>query len=232
MDQCAPAVVQALTDALDALGVAWEYPLEQTCCGQFAYNAGEWQAARQLMRHFLQVFGAAETILCPSASCVLTVRQHYQQLAKGLPESGRLAQVQSRLWEWSEWLIQQRPLPWPMAFSGTLALHQSCAARHLGVAAHLSPLLSQVSRLNLKQVSPYYSCCGFGGTFSVNCPELSIAMGETYLRAVLDMGVDGLVSQDLSCLIHLEGIIRARNWPLRLYHLAELLAPGTGFNQK
>jgi len=206
--------------------------MDQTCCGQFAFNAGEWPAARKLMRHFLRVFGAAETILCPSASCVLTVRQHYQQLVTGYHESERLAQVQYHLWEWSEWLIQQLPLPWSLNFSGTLLFHHSCAARQLGVTDYLSTLLSQVSGLTLREVSPYYSCCGFGGLFSVKCPELSIAIGETYLQAVLDTGVDGLVSHDLSCLMHLEGIIRARRFPLKLYHLAEILAPGNRSEQR
>ncbi|OPX20358.1 MAG: hypothetical protein BZ151_04325 [Desulfobacca sp. 4484_104] len=232
LDQCAPALAQALTDSLNQFGIAWNYPPAQTCCGQFAYNAGEWPAARKLMRHFLQVFGAAETVLCPSASCVLTVRHHYNQLVANVREATLLARLQSRLWEWSEWLARQKPLPWPLTFSGTLVLHHSCAARQLGLLDHLPALLGQVTGLTIRQVSPYYSCCGFGGLFSVKCPELSQAIGESYLQAVLDTGAEGLLSQDLSCLMHLAGIIRARHWPLKIYHLAEILAPPNPYIQK
>lgn len=184
------------------------------------------------MRHFLQVFGAAETVLCPSASCVLTVRHHYNQLVANVREATLLARLQSRLWEWSEWLARQKPLPWPLTFSGTLVLHHSCAARQLGLLDHLPALLGQVTGLTIRQVSPYYSCCGFGGLFSVKCPELSQAIGESYLQAVLDTGAEGLLSQDLSCLMHLAGIIRARHWPLKIYHLAEILAPPNPYIQK
>lgn len=226
MDQCAPAIAQAVADTLNALAIPWEYPRDQTCCGQFAYNIGEWNAARTLMQHFLQVFGEAETILCPSASCVLMVRYHYPQLAAPRAATNRPAPVPPRIFEWSEWLVTHTPLPWPLTFPATLVLHHSCAARQLGLLDHLRQLLAAVAGLKLVEVSDYFSCCGFGGLFSLKCPELSQAMGEAYLQAVLDTGAEGLVSTDLSCLLHLHGIIQARHWPLQVYHLAEILAPG------
>ena len=89
LDQCAPQVARAVAGLLDRLHVAWQYPEDQTCCGQFAWTAGDPATARRLMRHFLRVFAGAATILCPSASCTYMVRHCYPQLAEGRREEPR-----------------------------------------------------------------------------------------------------------------------------------------------
>lgn len=223
LDQCAPQVAEAVVKLLARLGVAWAYPENQTCCGQFAFTVGELSTARRLLRHFLRVFGEAESILCPSASCAYTVRQIYPQLARDLRERQKIEAVASRVWELSEWLAALGPLPWSPRFAGSLVLHNSCKARQLGVLPEAARLLSQVAGLKLHTVSPYYSCCGFGGTFSLQQPELSQAMAAAYLEAVKATGADGLVSLDYSCLLHLKAIAASRGWDLELFHLAELL---------
>ena len=91
VDQCAPQVAGAVTQILARLGAAWEYPQDQTCCGQFAWTAGDPATARRLMRHFLRVFAGAEIILCPSASCTYLVRHCYPQLAGSPEERGAVA---------------------------------------------------------------------------------------------------------------------------------------------
>jgi L-lactate dehydrogenase complex protein LldE len=207
---------------LERLGAAWEYPRDQTCCGQFAYTLGDASTARRLMRHFLRVFGDGE-VLCPSASCVHMVRGHYPQLAESPRERQQVAALAARVRELSEWLALQGPLPWTPTFSETLVLHHSCRARQLGVLPATARVLSQVAGLTLLTVSPYYSCCGFGGTFRVQQPELSRALGQAYLEAVSATGARGLVSLDWSCLQHLQGVAAASGRDLQFFHLAEIL---------
>lgn len=226
IDQCSPHLGKSLVDIMDALGHPWEYPAAQTCCGQFAYNAGEWQAARKLMLHLFEVFSGEGLIICPSASCVLTIRHHYNRLISGAAEAEQLAQLQSRLMEFSEWLVTQLPLPWKPQFAGSLALHQSCAARRLGLLENLRRVLFSIAGLNLEEISPFYSCCGFGGLFSLKQSKLSQAIGGNYLKEILLTRASGLVSADSSCLLHLNGIIQAQNLPLKVYHWVELLLPG------
>ena len=224
LDQCAPQVASAVAGLLARLGVAGEYPVDQTCCGQFAWTAGDSATARRLMRHFLRVFAGAETILCPSASCTYLVRHCYPQLAEGRREQLAVAALASRVMELSEWLAGLGPLPWTPKFEGSLVLHQSCKARQLKVLAGAREVLSRVQGLKVLTISPYYTCCGFGGTFSLQHPGLSRDIGEAYLAAVTTTGAGGLVSLDYSCLLHLQGlgVPAARN--LRFYHLAEILA--------
>jgi L-lactate dehydrogenase complex protein LldE len=223
LDQCAPQVASAVAGLLTRLEVPGEYPENQTCCGQFAWTAGDSATARRLMRHFLRVFAGAETILCPSASCTYLVRQCYPQLAEGLKEQRAVADLASRVKELGEWLAGWGPLPWTPRFEGSLVLHQSCKARQLGVLDYAREVLSRVQGLKLLTISPYYTCCGFGGTFSRQHPELSRDMGEAYLAAVTATGAGGLVSLDYSCLLHLQGLGVAPAQNQFFYHLAEIL---------
>jgi L-lactate dehydrogenase complex protein LldE len=211
---------------LTRLGVAGEYPREQTCCGQFAWTTGDVATARRLMRHFLRVFAGADVILCPSASCTFMVRQCYPQLAEGLKEQRAAAALASRVMELGQWLAGWGPLPWTPKFDGSLVLHQSCKARQLGVLPQAREVLARVPGLELRTISPYYTCCGFGGAFSLQHPGLSRDMGEAYLAAVAATGAKGLVSLDYSCLLHLQGLEVAAARDLSFYHLAEILVMG------
>jgi len=216
-------VASAVAGLLTRLGVDGHYPAEQTCCGQFAWTAGDAATARRLMRHFLRVFDGPETILCPSASCTHMVRHCYPRLAEGLRESRAVAALASRVRELSEWLYAWGPLPWTPAFDGSLVLHQSCKSRQLGVLDGAREVLSRVKGLALHTVSPYYTCCGFGGTFGLQHPDLSREMGAAYLAAVSATGASGLVSLDYSCLLHLQGLGLAPARNLNFFHLAEIM---------
>lgn len=223
LDQAAPRVAAAAAGLLGRLGLAWDYPEEQTCCGQFAHTLGDLATARRLMRHFLRVFEPAELILCPSASCTLMVRRHYPELAETPSERRRAEAVAGRTLELSEYLARRGPLPWTPRFDGPLVLHRSCKGRQLGAIPGAALVLSQVAGLRLVEISPYYSCCGFGGVFSLQHPDLSHEIGEAYLEAVQATGARGLVSLDYSCLMHLKAVAAARGWDLQFFHLAEIL---------
>lgn len=223
MDQGAPQVAAAVTALLDRLRLAWEYPEDQTCCGQFAHALGDQATARRLRRHFLRVFGTTENIVCPSASCTFMVRQHYAELAGEAGELQAAQAVAARTLELSEYLDRLGPLPWMPRLELPLVLHRSCKARQLGALPGAARILSQVAGLRLLEVSPYYSCCGFGGVFSFQHPDLAGEIGTAYLEAVLATGARGLVSLDYSCLMHLQPLAAARGWDLQFFHLAEVL---------
>jgi len=223
IDQVYPHIGQAVVEILTRLGIGFQYPEEQTCCGQFALTLGDKDTGRRLARHFIKVFEGSGPILCPSASCTLTVRRDYPDLA-GSPEARQQVRaVISRVLEMSEWLATQGPLPWRPQFKGVLALHRSCKARELGVLSGAAQLLAQVAGLKITTVSPYFTCCGFGGVFKAQHPDLAQAMGEAYLEAVVTTGATGLVSLDASCFLHLKDVAASRGLELDFYHLAEIL---------
>ncbi len=223
INQVFPHLGEAVVEILDRLGVRWRYPEEQTCCGQFALSAGDLDTGRRLARHFVRVFQGHGPIVCPSASCVLTVRRDYPDLEADPLARREVLAVTSRVLELSEWLAGRGPLPWQPQFEGVLALHRSCKARELGALPAAAQLLDQVAGLTLTNISPYYSCCGFGGVFKAQHPDLARNIGEAYLDAVLATGAAGLVSLDASCFLHLKGVAAARGFDLEFYHLAEIL---------
>ncbi|MBM4286715.1 MAG: (Fe-S)-binding protein [Deltaproteobacteria bacterium] len=234
LDQYAPHAAQALCYLLDRLKVPWYYPDQQTCCGQFAFNAGDWPAARRLMRHFFKVFSGPEVILCPSASCVLTIRRHYAHLVETPSDAFHLKRLQPLVLEVSEWLSAHLPLPFSLAFPGRLFLHQSCAARQLGILPELKNLLSLTANLHVLEISPAYSCCGFGGLFSLKRPDLAQAIGLNYLRAVQALRPEALLSPDLGCLLHLQGLLPTLKWDVPLHSTVEFIcrsmdSPGDAF---
>jgi L-lactate dehydrogenase complex protein LldE len=157
------------------------------------------------------------------------VRHCYPQLAEGRREQGAVAALAARVMELSEWLYAWGPLPWNPGFDGSLVLHQSCKARQLGVQDCAREVLSRVKGLELLTIPPYYTCCGFGGTFGLQHPEISRAMGEAYLAAVAATGASGLVSLDYSCLLHLQGLGVAPARNLKFYHLAEIMTGPENF---
>jgi L-lactate dehydrogenase complex protein LldE len=224
VDQFFPQVGDAVVQILTRLGVQFQYPPEQTCCGQFALTVGDNGTARRLARHFVKVFSGKGDIICPSASCTLTVRREYPPLAGSPGAAQQVRSVTSRVFELSEWLAAQGTLPWRPRFDGVLALHRSCKARELGVVENTAALLDQVEGLTVTTVSPYYTCCGFGGVFAAQHPELARAIGQAYLDAVVATGATGLVSLDASCFLHLRGVAQSLGLKLDFYHLAEILA--------
>ncbi|MFZ2089755.1 MAG: (Fe-S)-binding protein [Desulfobaccales bacterium] len=223
IDQFFPQVGEAVVEILSRLGIRFAYPEEQTCCGQFALTAGDLVTGRRLARHFYGVFEGEGDIISPSASCVLTVRREYPELT-GSPEARRqVLALTSRVFELSEWLAARGPLPWRPRLEGVLALHRSCKARELGVLEAASQVLAQVEGLTVTTVSPYYACCGFGGVFAAQHPDLARSIGAAYLEAVAATGARGLISLDASCFLHLKGLAESQGLNLKFYHLAEIL---------
>jgi len=241
VDQLAPRVAEATVAVLERVGCAVDYDPDQTCCGQPFLNLGLAPEAARLARAHLARFARHDTIVCPSASCVATVRRHYRGIGAGLDaEGGRVA---ARTFELSEFLVRERGVSDVGArFPHRVALLESChGLRELGLgrpseavgpAAGLAAEPGPTERLlravaGLELVRPVRDeCCGFGGAFSVEAPELSGRIGRARLADLAATGAEWVTGTDASCLLHLEGIRRAgpgARGP-RAIHLAEILA--------
>jgi L-lactate dehydrogenase complex protein LldE len=236
VDQLAPRVAEATVAVLERVGCTVDYDPDQTCCGQPFLNLGLAPEAARLARLHLARFARYDTIVCPSASCVATVRRHYHGIGAGLDAEGR--RVAERTFELSEFLVRERGASDVGArFPHRVALLESChGLRELGLgrpseavaAAEPGPterLLRAVAGLEL--VRPARDeCCGFGGAFSVEAPEISGRIGRARLADLAATGAAWVTGTDASCLLHLEGIRRAApggRGP-RAIHLAEILA--------
>jgi L-lactate dehydrogenase complex protein LldE len=217
-----PHVGQAVVSLFSRLDVPLAYPMEQTCCGQPAFNAGYASEARAVAAHFATVFREYDWIVVPSGSCAAMARVFYEYMDSG----SDAAAVGARVFELSEFLVDVIGVVDVGArFARKVTYHDGChARRELRSSAAATSLLRAVRDIEYIELPAGDECCGFGGTFSVKFGELSASMGETKCLHVRSTGADVLVSGDSSCLLHIGGLLERSKDPIRTMHLAEVLA--------
>lgn len=213
----------AAVEVLEHLGCTVEVPQDQTCCGQPAFNAGDWPAARRVARHTAQVFAGDEAVVVPSGSCAKMVSHGTPMLFEGteglFPQSGA-----GRTWELCDFIVNGLGVTqWPGRMRAKLAWHRSCHSRGTAYGEAALTLLRSVTDLRVVEFGEPEQCCGFGGTFAISFPAISRAVGTLKLDAVLSAEPDGLVSGDMGCLMHLDGLARKGGRSLRVLHVAQVL---------
>jgi L-lactate dehydrogenase complex protein LldE len=226
-DQFFPEVGEAAVTVLRRLGADVTFDSAQTCCGQPAFNTGYRDEARAVARRVLDIFDDAEYIVAPSGSCTTMVRVFYPELfAADAGLAARARELGKRFFEFSEFLVKVLKVEDAGAsFPHRVTYHDSChLLRELKIESEPRALLRGVRGLEMVEMQDYKLCCGFGGTFSVKFPEVSVAMGEDKLNAAAECGAEYLVANDSGCLMHLNGLIHRKNLPIRTMHLAEVLA--------
>ena len=233
-DALFPEVGQAVVRLLRRLGHEVEFPAEQTCCGQMHFNSGYQDACIPLVERFVGAFDGYDAIVTPSGSCASMVRRYHPLVAE-LPGAagtlpGRVADVSPRVYELSEFLVDVLGVTEVGArFPHTVAFHPTChSTRLLGVGDRPTRLLGAVEGITLVDLPRSEACCGFGGTFAVKNPDTSVAMGLDKVDDVLGSGAEVLTAGDTSCLMHIGGLLSRRDSPVRVMHLAEILAATEG----
>jgi len=237
VEQFYPLVGMATVEVLERHGVEVDYPEAQTCCGQPMVNAGMGDAARPLVDRFLAIFGGYDHVVCPSGSCVSMVRAHYAGLVADRPERrAPIDRLGRTTYELCEFLVDVLKIDRIAGrFAHKVGLHQSChGLRELrlgsGTERRISPfskvatLLSGLEGLELIELARPDECCGFGGTFAVGEEAISCAMGKDRIADHERGGAEIVTAVDMSCLMHLDGLIRRDRRPLRVMHVAEILA--------
>ncbi len=229
VDQCYPQVARATLAVLEARGVEVVFPMEQTCCGQPMANAGCQDDARAASERFVRTFSAYDTIVAPSGSCVAHVRHHFDQL----PPTDAVRRVRARTVELCEYLLTLPEAP-VVEFPYRVGVHVGChtlRTLHQGTPSELGAsgdgplhtLLRRMPGITLVPLDRADECCGFGGSFAVDEPAVSARMGSDRVADHRRHGAEVMVSADMSCLMHLEGIIRRQGPPLPVMHVAQLL---------
>ena len=213
---------------LERLGHTIEFPVQQTCCGQMHYNTGYHREAVPLVRRFVEIFRDAEAVCVPSASCVAMMREHYVMMAEAENDPAFLSEVRSllpRVFEFSELLVNRLGLEdVGAAFPHSVTYHPSChSLRMLHVGDAPVKLLRSVRDLTLLELPNKEQCCGFGGTFAVKNPDVSVAMLTEKDACVVQTGAEVVTALDNSCLMQIYGGLHRSGSKVRTLHLAEIL---------
>ncbi len=216
-DAMFPGVGRATVTVLERLGVTVDFPPDQTCCGQMHVNSGYREAGAELASRFATAFEGYDAVVSPSASCAAMVRVHHRRLTQATPPP---------VFELSEFLVDVLGVADVGAyFPYVVAYHDTCHARRvLGVGDRPRRLLAAVGGLRLVDLTHPAECCGFGGTFSLKNAETSIAIGADKADDVVATVAEVLAAGDMSCLMHIGGVLSRRGAPVRALHLAEILA--------
>lgn len=227
VDQLFPQTAVNMIRILRKLGCEIIYNKKQTCCGQPAFNAGYWDDCRSVANKFIKDFERAEYIVTPSGSCAGFVRNYYNKLYSG-DSKYRKKLPGARLYEFTEFLTQILHVDDVGAvLKGVATYHDACGAlRECNIKDAPRQLLSKVAGLQLLETEDSEVCCGFGGTFAVKFEAISTGMCEQKVLNALHTGAEYIISTDLSCLMHLDGYIRKHEHPLKILHIADVLASG------
>jgi L-lactate dehydrogenase complex protein LldE len=224
-DQFFPRVGLNLVKILKKAGASVDYPMEQTCCGQPAFNSGYHEEAIELAERFLRVFRQAEYIVAPSGSCTSMVKIFYPEIVLDHNLSELLHEVVSKTYEFSEFLVNVMGITDLGArFPHKVTYHDAChLLRELKVKHPPRELIRHVRDIQFVEMENSEDCCGFGGTFSVKFPEISTAMAEDKARAIVASGAEYVVANDSSCLMQIAGYLSRKGLAAKPLHLAELL---------
>lgn len=231
IDQFYPGAAIATLQLLEKLGVTVVYPLKQTCCGQPMANSGYEHLTTGCNELFIDNFSNFDYIVSPSGSCILHIKDHLHSEGR----ENEAMQVRRKVYELTEFLTDILKVDHLDAvFPHKVGLHQSCHGQRglklsqmteLVAAPFSKPvqLLNMVKGIELIPLSRQDECCGFGGTFCVAEEAVSVKMGVDRVSDHLDHGAEYITGGDMSCLMHMEGILRRQGSKVKVLHIAEIL---------
>ena len=225
MDALFPQAAISMVQILERLGHEVVCPEEIACCGQPPFNSGYWPEARTIAAKTLDALKTAEAVVIGSGSCGAMVKKFYPELFANTPQAELAKSVAARTWEFSDFLVTKLGVTDLGArFPARVTFHDGChGLRELGIKKSPRTLLGRVQGLELIEMKDAETCCGFGGTFSAKFPAISTAMGDVKCGSALETGADYIVSNDSSCLMHIQGLLTRQGKPMKTLHLAEVL---------
>ena len=217
-------VARATVEVLEYLGCTIVFPEAQTCCGQPAFNGGDWTASRKVVRHTVKTFAGEDPVVVPSGSCAAMMFHGAVIEFEKEPDLDEVKALGKRTWELADFIVNALGITsWPGRYDAVVAFHRSCHSRGTPSVASATGLLTSIPGLTLIPFGEGEQCCGFGGTFSVAFPNISSAMGELKLDHIRQANPAVLVSGDMSCMMHLGGLAQKEGKPIKTQHFAQVL---------
>ncbi len=220
IDQLKPDTAMNMVKILKKLGCEVHYNMDQTCCGQPAFNSGFQNEARGIAKKFLHDFNNERYIVAPSGSCTGYIRNYYKKLFKDTPELEKAKKIQPYLFEFTEFLHDVLKIDSiPATFQHKVTYHDGCGSlRECRIKESPRELIEQVNGIELIEMKECETCCGFGGTFAVKYEPISTGMAYTKVHSAIETGAEYIISGDFSCLMHLDAYIEKHQLPILLMY--------------
>ena len=227
VDIMRPRVGFAAVKLLEEAGCEVEVPRSQSCCGQPAYNSGDEANSLAIAKQVIKAFDRFDYVVVPSGSCAGMFSVHFPRLFKyELDWLDRAQQMAAKTWELTRFLVEVMQIDSVDSyFPEKCAYHDSCSGlRELGIRDQPRQLLALVKGLSLAELDDRDVCCGFGGTFSVKYPEISLRLVSNKVSDLEQTSADVLLGGDLGCLLNIAGLLRREGNSTKVFHIAEILA--------
>ncbi|AXH08492.1 Fe-S oxidoreductase [Malaciobacter halophilus] len=233
MNELYPDICMATLKILKEQNLDVDYPMSQTCCGQPMANSGCSKDVETLAKQFVENFKDYDYIVAPSGSCVSMVKEHYEPFFHNDSDYNK---VKTSIYEICEFLHDIIKVEkFDVSFPHKVGVHNSCHGHRmlkLGSASELNipyesklkNLLALVKDIEIVSLKRDDECCGFGGTFSVTEEDISVAMGKDRIKDHIDSQAQVITGADMSCLMHMDGIINRNNENIKVMHIVEILA--------
>ena len=230
-----PEVGVASYKLLKAVGMDVDYPLDQTCCGQPMANAGFEKESYAMAMRMEELFKAYDYVVGPSASCVAFVKEYHPGILK---EGNHVCSNAGKIYDICEFLHDiVKPASLSAEFPHKVSIHNSChGVRELNLSSpsernipyynKLRNLLALVKGIEIFEPKRIDECCGFGGMFSIEEPEVSACMAQDKVADHISTGAEYITGADSSCLMHMQGVIERENLPIKTIHIVQILATG------
>jgi len=233
-----PDIGEAILKTLAHYGVQIRFPKSQSCCGLPAYYEGEKTTAQKMARDLVATLTSepSDYILTATPPCGISLRQYIPELLQGEPDlQDKARQLSGKCLEFSEFLIKVLAIDRevqdrPAENNGKiLAYHDSCSAlRGLGIHDAPRRILASLNGYTLKELDEPGECCGFGGHFSVDYPEVAGHILDRKIAAIERTGASVVAVDSPGCLLHIQGALHKRGSSIQVKHLAELLSESKG----
>ena len=215
---------RAAVEVLEFLECEVIFPENQTCCGQPAFNGGDWKASRAVVRLCAEVFAGDMPIIVPSGSCAAMFLHGVGLEFENEPDREAMSNLTGRTWELFDYIVNGLGIEsWPGTYPKRVAFHHSCHTRGTDSGPAAVKLLDSIDGLTIVPFGEGEQCCGFGGTFSVSFPNISERMGDLKIDHVLGARPDVLASGDMGCLMHLSGLAQRKERPIPMVHAVQVL---------
>jgi len=221
-----PDTPRSAMSVLERLGCRVEFPEQQTCCGQMFTNTGYFAAGLDTVRAYVAAFAGFDYVVAPSASCIGSVRHQHEMLSADEPAlAAQVKDLVSKSFDLSEFLVDILGVTDVGAvFPHTVTYHPTCHSLRVAcVGDKPLRLLRAVRGLELVDLPEAETCCGFGGTFSVKNPDVSVALATNKANNVIATGAEYLVAGDNACLMNIGGVLHRQGASVKPIHLASIL---------
>ncbi len=240
-DRLYPEMGEAAIKVLESVGVRVTYPQSQNCCGLIALNSGDRRDGVTMAKQTIVTLeravlaNKADYIISASTSCVVTLVQDYIRLFEDLHSEGwlrrarALAEMTLDFTSFMDHIVLKSDVELPLRPSAqaseVVTYHDSCQSCNcLGLRSEARHVMQDALKLELREMPSSDVCCGFGGAVSLEHGDVCSKILKNKLDNAQSTGAAVLVVDNPGCIMHLRGGVDASGRPMRVLHLAELIA--------